>query len=55
MLLFVIVALIAFVLAAPVPALSQLCLGAQIDRPGLLLTVGLGIKPLSLPALNSSM
>jgi hypothetical protein len=30
--LVVIVALIAFVLAVPVPALSQLSLGAKIDR-----------------------
>jgi hypothetical protein len=30
--LVAIVALIAFVLAVPVPALSQLCLGVKIDR-----------------------
>jgi hypothetical protein len=29
----VIVALIAFVLAVPVPVLSQLCLRAKIDKP----------------------
>ena len=33
MLLVAIVALIAFVLAVPVPALSQLCLRAKINKP----------------------
>ena len=33
--LAVIVALIALVFAVAVPALSQLCLGAKIDRPEL--------------------